>query len=94
MHQVRKSRAGALRGDRGTAWVLPQTLPEGVRSLVEKPKPLKQLASPNFGIPEWKPVNVIDLNQTELLSFLRERVKAARQTRNRSAIARQIAVSD
>ncbi len=39
-------------------------------------------------------MNVIDLNQTELLSFLRAGGEAARQTRNRSAIARQIAASD
>jgi len=61
---------------------------------MEKPKPLKQLASPRFSIPKWKWTNVIDLNQTELLSLLREGGKAARQTRNRSATARQIAVSD
>ena len=42
---------------------------------MEKPKPLKQLASPNSAIPKWKPVNVIDLNQTALLSFLREEVR-------------------
>jgi len=29
----RQKRAGALREGRGIAWVLPQTLPEGVRSL-------------------------------------------------------------
>ncbi len=49
-----KKQSSALRERRGTAWVLPQTLPEGVRPLVEKPKPLKQLASPNFAIPKWK----------------------------------------
>ena len=42
---------------------------------MEKPKPLKQLASPNFAIPKWKWTNVIDLNQTALLSFLREEVR-------------------
>ena len=64
-----KKQSGRATGGRGTAWVLPQTLPEGVRPLVEKPKPLKQLASPNFAIPKWKWTNVIDLNQTALLSF-------------------------
>ena len=70
-----KEQSGRATGGRGTAWVLPQTLPEDVRSLVEKPKPLKQLASPNFGIPKWKWTDVIDLNQTGLLSLLREGVR-------------------
>jgi hypothetical protein len=35
---------------------------------MKKPKPLKQLASPRFGVPKWKSLNVSDLDQTALLS--------------------------
>ena len=42
-----KEKRARLREGGGITWRLPQTLPEGVRSLVEKPKPLKQLASPS-----------------------------------------------
>ena len=72
MHQVRKSRAGALRGIEELLGYFLQRYPKASALFVEKPKPLKQLASPNSAIPKWKWTNVIDLNQTELLSFLRE----------------------
>jgi hypothetical protein len=73
MHQVRKRRAGALREGRGFFGYFLKRYPKAsALFLVEKPKPLKQLASPKVSIPKWKSTNVIDLSQTALLSFLRE----------------------
>ncbi len=54
MHQVRNKKSGRATGGRGTAWVLPQTLPEGVRSLHGEAEAPQAARFSNDRILKWK----------------------------------------